>query len=778
MDIRLLGTVEASVDGRAVAVGPGKPRALLALLALHAGSTVSSERLIDGLWGEPPPATAPKLVQLHVSQLRKALGARATILTRGHGYELRLGPDDLDVTRFERLVAAGRAARGARPVARPAARRRRRRAVRGRRDRPARGAAAGGGRAGDRARPGRGPAPRGASASSSGSWSRSRCARRCTRSGCWRCTAPAGRPTRSRRTATPGRCWSSGCGVEPGPELRRLHEAILRQDAALAATPLVARRVAGGEPHRGRAPGAAAVEDDLAGSVFELQAARAQRRPRKRRRRLPVQGPGVVRRRGRRVLLRPRAARRRAGRAAHRRPADGHRRRRPGSGKSSALRAGLLPRSRPACCPAASAGRSPCCAPASTRCERSRRATARSRRPAGRRRRPVRGALHGLPRRGRACGVRRRAVPSRDPRRRAIVLIAVRADFYGRCARLPGARAAARREPRARRADAPRRAAPRDRAARRARRAGGRARARRCAARRRRGPARRAAAAVHRAARAVAAPRRAPAAHGRLRARRRRAGRGRAAGRARLRAARARAACRWRAAILLRLARRRASVRRRVPLDELDGERRRGPRRARRRPPGHDRRGRGRGGARGAAARVAAAARLARGGRAGAAAARAPARGRARVGGRGRDPSELYRGARLAAVLDWVGRARGELNAAERDFVAASRAASQRSQRRLRAVRGRPRRAARAGGRGRAWSRSTSAATPAREATAAEAQRLGARALVEDDLDLSLLLARQGVALDDSPQTRGEPAGGAAQEPGRDRRAARRRRPR
>ena len=78
MDIRLLGPVEASVDGRAVVVAPGKPRALLAMLALHAGSTVSSERLIDGLWGEPPPATAPKLVQLHVSQLRKALGARAT----------------------------------------------------------------------------------------------------------------------------------------------------------------------------------------------------------------------------------------------------------------------------------------------------------------------------------------------------------------------------------------------------------------------------------------------------------------------------------------------------------------------------------------------------------------------------------------------------------------------------------------------------------------------------------------------------------------------------
>jgi DNA-binding SARP family transcriptional activator len=117
MDVRLLGPVEASVDGRAVAVGAGKPRALLAMLALHAGSTVSSDRLIDGLWGDPPPATAAKLVQLHVSQLRKALAAGddgAQIVTRGHAYELRLGPDDVDARRFERLMARVRRARRSR----------------------------------------------------------------------------------------------------------------------------------------------------------------------------------------------------------------------------------------------------------------------------------------------------------------------------------------------------------------------------------------------------------------------------------------------------------------------------------------------------------------------------------------------------------------------------------------------------------------------------------------------------------------------------------------
>jgi WD40 repeat protein/DNA-binding SARP family transcriptional activator len=110
MDLRVLGPVEASVDEREVAIGAGKPRALLAMLALNEGSPVSAERLIDGLWGEEPPATAPKMVQVYVSQLRKALagsGNGAEIVTRGRSYELRLGSGDLDVRRFERLVAEG-----------------------------------------------------------------------------------------------------------------------------------------------------------------------------------------------------------------------------------------------------------------------------------------------------------------------------------------------------------------------------------------------------------------------------------------------------------------------------------------------------------------------------------------------------------------------------------------------------------------------------------------------------------------------------------------------
>ncbi|HET8951022.1 MAG TPA: BTAD domain-containing putative transcriptional regulator [Solirubrobacteraceae bacterium] len=112
MQITLLGPVEAaSVDGP-VALGGPKPRALLAMLALDAGSPVSAERLIDGLWGDEPPATAAKMVQLYVSQLRKAMAAHGepdAIETRGRAYQLQLGRERVDAGRFERLLAQGAA---------------------------------------------------------------------------------------------------------------------------------------------------------------------------------------------------------------------------------------------------------------------------------------------------------------------------------------------------------------------------------------------------------------------------------------------------------------------------------------------------------------------------------------------------------------------------------------------------------------------------------------------------------------------------------------------
>src|SRR4051812_19349590 len=111
MEIRLLGLVEAVQDDRALPLGGAKPRALLAMLALHANAPVSADQLIEGLWGERPPATAQKLVQVLVSQLRKQLvGADAEIVTRGRGYELRVDPDHVDALRFERLLTSGQSA--------------------------------------------------------------------------------------------------------------------------------------------------------------------------------------------------------------------------------------------------------------------------------------------------------------------------------------------------------------------------------------------------------------------------------------------------------------------------------------------------------------------------------------------------------------------------------------------------------------------------------------------------------------------------------------------
>ena len=107
LEFRILGPFEV-VDGeRPVALGGPKQRALLAILLLRRGEAVSSERLIDQLWGERPPATAAKTLQGYVSHLRKALG-NEVLLTRGGGYLLAAAPGQVDAERFEAMVADGR----------------------------------------------------------------------------------------------------------------------------------------------------------------------------------------------------------------------------------------------------------------------------------------------------------------------------------------------------------------------------------------------------------------------------------------------------------------------------------------------------------------------------------------------------------------------------------------------------------------------------------------------------------------------------------------------
>jgi DNA-binding SARP family transcriptional activator/DNA-binding beta-propeller fold protein YncE len=107
VQFRILGPLEAGNGRGGVAIETPKPRALLGVLLLHPNEVVSSERLIDELWGERPPATAPKLVQTYVSQLRRELGAE-TIETRAPGYLLPVGDDELDAVCFRRLAAEGR----------------------------------------------------------------------------------------------------------------------------------------------------------------------------------------------------------------------------------------------------------------------------------------------------------------------------------------------------------------------------------------------------------------------------------------------------------------------------------------------------------------------------------------------------------------------------------------------------------------------------------------------------------------------------------------------
>jgi DNA-binding SARP family transcriptional activator/streptogramin lyase len=103
MEFRILGPLEVVDNGREIALAGSKQRALLALLLLHPNRVVPRDRLIDELWNTTPPETARTALQVHVSQLRKALG-RDVIATRAPGYAIDVQPDTLDAERFERLV--------------------------------------------------------------------------------------------------------------------------------------------------------------------------------------------------------------------------------------------------------------------------------------------------------------------------------------------------------------------------------------------------------------------------------------------------------------------------------------------------------------------------------------------------------------------------------------------------------------------------------------------------------------------------------------------------
>lgn len=783
----MLGPLEVRANGHPLALGGRKPRAVLAMLALRSGETVSTDRLIEGLWGERPPATAVKLVQLYVSQLRKALAANgneAEIVTRGRGYELQAGAAAVDAARFERLVSEG-AAREALALWRGPA-------LDDVADEPFAAAeirrleelqlAAVELAVEDDLEAGRhrelvaeldqlvAEHPLRERLHAQRMLAFYRCGRQAE-------ALEAYRQARARLVEE--------IGVEPGPELRRLHEAILRQDPSL-------ERLAtwGGEtpperdPREAEARLAAAVahaaaerarlraaEDDLAGSVAELQGVRERARQQ--------DEPGVVACPfkglasfevedaevffGREQLTAEMVARLVGAPLLGLVGPSG-------SGKSSVLKAGLLAALAAGVLPGSERWALALMRPGEHPVRALERAMANAV-PSGR----LVIAVDQFEELFTACrDETERATfvetflgAARDPNVRALVLVAVRADFYGRCAaypelsRLLGANhlliGPMRRDDLGRAIELPAHHARLEvepalidrltvdvegepgalpllstallelwqhRDGRRLRlssyeQLGG----------------------VH-----GAVARLAESAYARLDSERREVVR----------------------RILLRLAgegQGETVVRRRVPLTELEAE--------------QDE-------AVGDVLNLLAADRLVTIGEGEVEVAHdALLREWPRLRGwleedadgrrvhqhlgaaardwdaAGRDPGELYRGARLATALEWSAAHEPELNAGERAFLDASRRASGRSQRRFRAllagiaillV------AAVVGGvlaviqRGEA----REAAGAARDAETAQlAQRLGAQALVEDDLDLSLLLARQAVAIDDSPQTRG-----------------------
>jgi DNA-binding SARP family transcriptional activator/pimeloyl-ACP methyl ester carboxylesterase len=109
MDFRILGPLEVCDGDRELPLGGEKQRAFLALLLVNANRTLSIDGIVDSLWDGSPPESAPKMVQIYVSKLRKIL-APDKLRTRPPGYSVQLAPDELDLHRFESVVAGARAA--------------------------------------------------------------------------------------------------------------------------------------------------------------------------------------------------------------------------------------------------------------------------------------------------------------------------------------------------------------------------------------------------------------------------------------------------------------------------------------------------------------------------------------------------------------------------------------------------------------------------------------------------------------------------------------------
>ena len=113
MELKLLGITEISIGGQNPSLGGPRQRAVLVDLALHAGRTVHIAQLVDDLWGESPPPSATHTIESYVSRLRGVLrieGVPDLIVTSGSGYLLDVEPSEVDALRFGELAAQGRTA--------------------------------------------------------------------------------------------------------------------------------------------------------------------------------------------------------------------------------------------------------------------------------------------------------------------------------------------------------------------------------------------------------------------------------------------------------------------------------------------------------------------------------------------------------------------------------------------------------------------------------------------------------------------------------------------
>jgi DNA-binding SARP family transcriptional activator len=115
LEFRLLGPLEVAERDAQLPLRGQKQRALLAIMLIHAGEVLATDRLVDLLWGEHPPRTATTSLQNFVAQLRKVLPPDL-LVTKPSAYQLRVSPDQIDVRRFERLVREAKAENPSRRV--------------------------------------------------------------------------------------------------------------------------------------------------------------------------------------------------------------------------------------------------------------------------------------------------------------------------------------------------------------------------------------------------------------------------------------------------------------------------------------------------------------------------------------------------------------------------------------------------------------------------------------------------------------------------------------